>query len=311
MLVLVAGQGLGKSKFAEWLCSSLPKYFIDSAINPESIDHQRWATGSFVWEVGELGATTRKADIEALKSFITRPEHSYRVPYARTKVNKLARASWIGTINPDNSGFLTDVTGDRRFLSIELQSIDWEGYTKNISVDQVWAQACAIYAENKDAWKLDSMEVVTRKTINEDFSIEDPVCEMLQSLCTIVPNCQKYEGQFTSSLDLVELLSYRIKHSNTRGLQMDIARALKRLNIIKGVSANKAQQKGYWGISINGRSSVNGTEPESIDEDRRIATAEEIGFDIFDAKPEEKPEEKPDENDPDTEENDAGDVDNL
>lgn len=247
MLVLASDQGLGKSEFARWLCSPLPDYFVESAINPESVDHQRWAAGNFIWEVGELGATTRKADVEALKAFITRHEHSFRVPYAKNEVHKAARTSFIGTVNPDNAGFLTDPTGNRRFLTVEVSAINWKGYLADVDVLQVWAQAYALYRQDNDAWKLDETETAVRDSINGEFNIDDPVRDAILSLFDVTPNATKEDGlPFTSSADLVFHVGTQVKAVSTKSLQMDVSRAMKRLNVTKAKNNNV---NGYFGVS--------------------------------------------------------------
>ena len=247
MLVLAAEQGIGKSEFAKWLCAPLPDYFVESAINPDSVDHQRWATGNFVWEVAELGATTRKADVEALKAFITRHEHTFRVPYARHEVNKRTRVSFIGTVNPDNAGFLTDTTGNRRFLTVEIASINWRGYLTQCDVGQVWAQACALYAQDKNSWQLDATELAVREYINSEFAVEDPVRDVILDLFAVTPDAPMGEGGFISNADLVFRVGSQVRHHSTRGLQMDIARSLKSLRVTKGKSAGI---RGYWGLRL-------------------------------------------------------------
>ncbi|MCC6458791.1 MAG: hypothetical protein IT328_27855 [Caldilineaceae bacterium] len=247
MLVLASEQGIGKSEFARWLCSPMPDYFVESAINPESVDHQRWASGNFLWEVGELGATTRKADVEALKAFITRHEHSFRVPYAKNEVHKPARASFIGTVNPDNAGFLTDPTGNRRFLTVEVTAINWRGYIADIDVRQVWAQAYALYLQDADAWKLDETETAIRDAINGEFNIDDPVRDAILSLFDVVPHAIEGAGvSFTSSADIVFHVGSQVRAVSTKALQMDVSRAMKRLNVTK-VKRNNIN--GYFGVS--------------------------------------------------------------
>ncbi len=72
-LVLAGPQGIGKSTFARWLCSGLgDAYFLEMPIDPHDKDNDLRQMRSFIWEIAELDATTRKADMSALKSFITR-----------------------------------------------------------------------------------------------------------------------------------------------------------------------------------------------------------------------------------------------
>ena len=82
MLVLSGAQGKGKSYLAKWLCP-LPDMFIESAIYPDNTDHLKYLASRWIWAVDELGATTRRADIEGLKAFITKDVATFRAVYAR------------------------------------------------------------------------------------------------------------------------------------------------------------------------------------------------------------------------------------
>ncbi len=172
MLVLSGSQNMGKSTLAAWLCP-LPEMFLESSINPDSNDHLRYLVTKWVWEVSELGATTRRSDREALKAFLTRQEATFRKPYDHHPVIKPALASFIGTVNPMNNGFLDDPTGSRRFLVAELEGID-HGYADKIDRDQLWAQVLEIYRENPQAWRLTPEEQALRNDINAQNEVERP-----------------------------------------------------------------------------------------------------------------------------------------
>ncbi|PYJ11252.1 MAG: hypothetical protein DMF06_03310 [Verrucomicrobia bacterium] len=246
MLVLAGNQGIGKSEFARWLCSPLSDYFVSSPIVPDNTDHLRWLAGNFIWEVAELGATTRKADIEGLKAFLTRPECSYRVPYAKNEVHRPARASFVGTINLDNAGFLMDATGNRRFLSAELLGIQWEAYTRNIDPIQLWAQAAYLYDQDKNAWKLTPEEEEHRDEINEGYGAEDPILDALENLFTVTSEAEPDNSPFMATTQIVNLLALSVHEPTTRQLQMGVGKALRRLKVTKG---RKDDIRGYWGIT--------------------------------------------------------------
>lgn len=249
MLVLAGSQGIGKSEFARWLCSPIPDYFVSSPIVPDNTDHLRWLAGNFIWEVAELGSTTRKADIEGLKAFLTRPECSYRVPYAKNEVHRPARASFVGTINLDNAGFLMDATGNRRFLSAELLGIQWEAYTRNIDPLQLWAQAAYLYRQDPNSWKLTIDEEKSRDVINEEYGAEDPILDAIENLYHIRANAEAKEAQFLPTTEIVNLLANSVHEPTTRQLQLGVAKALRRLNVTKGRKDGDRGARGYWGLA--------------------------------------------------------------
>lgn len=178
MLVLAGAQNAGKSTFARWLCSPLPELHVESNINPDDKDHIRNLASKWIWEVAELGATTRKADVESLKSFITKMDVSYRVPYAKNPVTVPAAASFIGTINPTLNGFLTDETGSRRFMVVEITKLDWT-YITAVDINQVWAQAVAL-CKAGEPHQLTDPEVAKREEINRTYEVVDPLEDFFQ-----------------------------------------------------------------------------------------------------------------------------------
>lgn len=244
MLVLDGEQDIGKSFLAAWLCSGLPAYFLEGEIDPYDKDCQLRLTKALVWEVGELGATTRKADVEALKRFITTREITARPAYGRYDVRRWATASLIGTVNND-AGFLNDPTGSRRFMAVTLSALDWD-YTK-LDPNQLWAEAVAAY-RNGEPWRLEEAEKDVQRVTNKRYEMDDPIEEAILKYCTITHD----PADDTLGADLFELVQARRRGMTARALQMAIATATKQLGIeserryIGGV-----QQRCYVGLKIN------------------------------------------------------------
>ncbi|MBU1750035.1 MAG: virulence-associated E family protein [Chloroflexi bacterium] len=126
-------------------------------------------------EVCELGSTTRRADREALKYFLSLQQVTVRKPYGRYDLVKPALASFIGTVN-NTGGFLDDPTGYRRFMSVHLESIDW-AYSRNLAAADLWAQARALYAAG-EPWELTREEAERARVANERYEIQDPLQDL-------------------------------------------------------------------------------------------------------------------------------------
>jgi predicted P-loop ATPase len=171
MLVLDGPQDVGKSHFARWLCKPLQGLFVEGPINPDNKDDQIRLMRSWIWEVAELGSTTRRADQEALKYFLTMRQVTVRKPYGKFDIVKPALASFIGTVN-NEAGILNDPTGSRRFMVAKLLSINWDYVL--LDVNQVWAQAKALY-DAGETWKLQDADADLATQANEDYQIEDPL----------------------------------------------------------------------------------------------------------------------------------------
>jgi predicted P-loop ATPase len=139
--VLIGAQGQGKSTFARWIAPD-PQLFADDAIDPDSRESIVLAGRVLVHELSELGSVTRRKDVDALKRFLVAQESVVRLPYARTATTIRHRASYIATSNIADD-LLRDSSGNRRFVALNIESIDW-GY-EAIDKLQVWAQAVALF----------------------------------------------------------------------------------------------------------------------------------------------------------------------
>lgn len=239
MLVLVGPQNLGKSRFVRWLCSGIPSYFIESHIATDDKDTWLRLASHFIWEVAELQAVIKRQDREALKDFITHDKITTRKAYGKFDVHVNATASLVGTVNENGTGFLNDPTGNRRFLTCELTTLDWT-YT-NINPSDAWAEAWYLFGQDNNAWQLTPDEINKRDEINLRFQEDDPIEDLLLKYYDITKN----PGDFASSVDLRETLeNYGLK-GTTKQNSMAIASALKNLGVIKDKLNN---QRGFRGI---------------------------------------------------------------
>jgi hypothetical protein len=249
VLVLEGGQNLGKSTFARWLCSGMPRYFIEKSIEPDSKEDERRLASKWIWEIGELGATTRKADREALKSFLTRVEVTFRNAYAKEDSEKLALASFIGTVN-NEGGFLQDSTGNRRFMIVGLDKIQ-HSYIQDMDIDQVWAQAYHLYATG-ESWRLLPEETLERDKLNGDYKVEDPYEGWILRYCEIDPvrGDAQTAGWFVPSQELVSLLKTQGVTDSTTAISRGLPATMKGLGIEKTRQYKRTGAWGYWGLKI-------------------------------------------------------------
>ena len=149
MIVLIGGQGTGKTTVTRWLNIDEQFYQEIKTINgKEGIEAIR---GVWIGEVSELMAMTRVKEAEAVKAYITSQKDNYRPPYAKHTQTIQRRCIFIGTTN--NPQFLTDKTGNRRFYPVKVQSdgyklLDAEAQIREY-IRQAWAEAVQLYKEGK------------------------------------------------------------------------------------------------------------------------------------------------------------------
>ena len=247
MLVLDGRQGIGKSVFARWLASPLHEYFIEGPINTNDKDCEIRLISNWIWEVSELGTTTRKSDYEALKAFLTTRKVSVRKPYGKHDINKPALASFIGTIN-NSSGVFSDPTGSRRFLTSKLIDIVWD-YANDLTPDQIWAEAMAAYKDG-EIWQLTSDEINKSNVINTEYDVPD-VIEGLMMKFFELDNTK--DDWWIPTSDILAILKDPIKgdlRGNDRSLAMDLGKTMTRLG------HESKRRKNNLGNSVNGYTGI-------------------------------------------------------
>ncbi|WP_294653225.1 VapE domain-containing protein [uncultured Ruminococcus sp.] len=168
ILVLQGGQGIGKTEFLRHLAIKNEFFKGGSVLDMKNKDTIISATRVWICELGEIDSTTSKKQSE-LKAFITEQYDRYREPYARKEVKRLRKTSFCGTVNP--TAYLTDETGNRRFWTIPVQSIDLNKVFSSDSewYTQLWRQIYSEYKQNPMGYLLTNEEQNTLNRSNEKY----------------------------------------------------------------------------------------------------------------------------------------------
>lgn len=143
-VVLIGEQGCGKSTIARYLAMDDMFHRVISTI--EGKEGVEILKGVWIGEIAELMAMTKVKEIEKVKAFLTEQRDDYRPPYGKFVQTFERRCVFIGTTN--NEQFLTDKTGNRRFLPVKCWRTREEGaeivaHEKEIRahIAQCWAEA--------------------------------------------------------------------------------------------------------------------------------------------------------------------------
>ena len=168
ILVLQGGQGIGKTEFLRHLAIKNEFFKGGSVLDMKNKETIISATRVWICELGEIDSTTSKKQSE-LKAFITEQYDRYREPYARKEVKRLRKTSFCGTVNP--TAYLTDETGNRRFWTIPVQSIDLNKVFSSDSewYTQLWRQIYSEYKQNPMGYLLTNEEQNTLNRSNEKY----------------------------------------------------------------------------------------------------------------------------------------------
>lgn len=161
ILVLIGAQGSYKTSwFNELLPKCLEHYFYVKSNNNRITKGDVITLAEFAFICLEEMDEMRPADMNQLKAMVTMKSVNEREAYSHYKEHRPHLASYCGTSN--NTHFLSDPTGSRRWLPFEIVSID-NPFTHPFDHDAVYAQAYALWKSGFRYW-FDAHEV---KAVNQ------------------------------------------------------------------------------------------------------------------------------------------------
>ena len=115
MIVLVGGQGIGKSTFARYL--SITDDWFCTIENIQGKDAAMNLMGKTVVEIEKFVALRNAKSANEAKSFLSKLSDRIRIPYEKYATDVPRTCIFIGTLNERT--FLNDHTGERRYLPVE------------------------------------------------------------------------------------------------------------------------------------------------------------------------------------------------
>lgn len=178
VLVFRGAQSRGKTTWFKRLVSDeVSQYARDGMhLDPNNKDTVFTACAHWLVELGELDVTFRKADIASLKGFIPKVEDRLRRPFDRKDSMLPRRTVFFASVN--DKEFLVDDTGNTRWWTVEVESLD---YQHDIDMQQVFAQIYEAWYLKGMQWWLSEEEEAMLNASNADFEIVDPIEERIMA----------------------------------------------------------------------------------------------------------------------------------
>ena len=133
-------------------------------------------------------------EVNQLKAFTTEPHVKQRPAYGRHIVLRPRVASLCATGN--NLTFLSDQTGNRRWLPFHISHID-NPWTAHIPYEGMYAQALALVNAGERYW-LDDKQIRELNERNKAYMTPDPAREMIVTYFTI-PRTESETKYMTAS----------------------------------------------------------------------------------------------------------------
>ena len=203
VLVLVGRQGIFKTT---WLDNLIPpelrayssKLPLSGQISKD--DRLRLCENGML-NIDELDAMCGR-EMNIVKSLLTSTDVNERAAYGRLKERRVRLASFCASTNKRE--FLTDITGNRRWLPFEVESIQNPFHTI-IPYERLYAQAKALVEEGIFSYWFDMEEMEVLEAHNEEFRALENEEELLK-VYFAVPASDSMNSKFLTTAEISEKL---------------------------------------------------------------------------------------------------------
>lgn len=130
--------------------------------------------GSWCVELAEFIAITKR-DENQVKGMLSMRSDRVVLPYAKLASDHPRQCIFFGTINPGESGYLTDSTGNRRYWPVEVSRADIDLIVSRR--DQLWAEAYRAFAADEPWWLTDEEEKLAKAEVEtrEKYDVWDEI----------------------------------------------------------------------------------------------------------------------------------------
>ncbi len=196
--LLVGAQGYRKSTFCRFILPPELRFGYTDSLDFKSKRDAEMSLGRFLLinidEFDQISVSQQGF----LKHLLQKPVANLRKPHGSVIEEVRRYASFIGTSN--HTDLLTDTSGSRRFICIEVKApIVMDAH---INYPQLYAQAVYAIAHGERYWFDDTDEAILKET-NQDFERISPLEELV--LCHI---CVPKENEDYEELTALEILEY-------------------------------------------------------------------------------------------------------
>ena len=204
VLVLVGRQGIFKTTWLERLIPpELREYSSKLPLSGQiTKDDRLRLCENAMLNIDELDAICGR-EMNIVKSLLTSSDVNERAAYGRLKERRVRLASFCASTN--NREFLTDITGNRRWLPFEVESIQ-NPFHAIIPYEQLYAQAVYLIEQGWYMYWFDLEEIEELEKHNEEFRAMENEEQLLPILFDVPA---EGKGEFMTTAEISDkLVSY-------------------------------------------------------------------------------------------------------
>ena len=201
VLVLIGKQGIYKTTWLEHLIPPHLRAYACKLANSNDLNKdERLRIAEFgLISLDEIDSMNSR-ELNQLKSIITATDVNERAAYAYTKERRVRLASFCASGN--RRDFLTDITGNRRWLPFEVESIQ-SPFTTILPYERMYAQAWALAQDPFFSYWFDLDEIEVLEQHNQHFRDESNEEQLLAILFDIPAEGR---GEFMTTAQISERL---------------------------------------------------------------------------------------------------------
>ena len=239
VLVLIGRQGIYKTTWLEHLLPPHLRAYACKLANSSDLNKdERLRIAEFgLISLDEIDSMNNR-ELNQLKSVITASDVNERAAYAYTKERRVRLASFCASGN--RRDFLTDITGNRRWLPFEVESIQNPFFT-TLPYELMYAQAWALAQDPRFSYWFDLEEIEVLEQHNQHFRDESNEEQLLPILFDIPA---EGKGEFLTTAQISERL---VTYGNIKKPM-----ALSRLGMVLGTAGFKATKRKIGNIQTRG-----------------------------------------------------------
>ena len=238
VLVLIGRQGIFKTTWLERLIPPQLRAYCCKLANTTQInkdDRLRLAEFGLI-NLDELDSMSSR-ELNTMKSIITASDVNERAAYGYTKERKIRLASFCASSN--RREFLTDITGNRRWLPFEVESIT-NPFETILPYERMYAQARYLIDYGFNYW-FDLDDIATLEEHNEVFRAQESEEQLLPILFDVPAEGR---GEFMTTAQISERL---VTYGNIKKPM-----PLNRLGVLMGTAGYKDVRAHIGGIRTRG-----------------------------------------------------------
>ena len=234
ILTLIGRQGSYKTSFMQHILPPVLSEYYTTKSNSSRMtkDDLFTMTENLVINLEEID-TMPPSELNQLKAMVTQRYVDERRAYGRNKVHLPHVASFVATGN--NLQFLTDDTGDRRWLPFEVEDIDspWEA---DIPYEGIYSQTYALYQDINFRYWFTDKEIQQLRGHVQQFEVPRPEYELILTYYRKPVGLER--GVYTTSSQIIG----RFGNTSLRLSLQKVGRAMREL----GFRQVKASNANYW-----------------------------------------------------------------